>query len=52
MAGLLYLPRLFVYHAETVNNEEKKETFKLMEKRLYLYIMNPAMFFLGCLESY
>jgi putative membrane protein len=45
MAGLLYLPRLFVYHAETVNNEEKKETFKLMEKRLYLYIMNPAMFF-------
>jgi len=43
MAGLLYLPRLFVYHAETVNNEEKKETFKLMEKRLFFYIMNPAM---------
>ncbi len=43
MAGLLYLPRLFVYHAETVNNKEKKETFKLMEKRLFLYIMNPAM---------
>ena len=43
MAGLLYLPRLFVYHAETSNNNEKKETFKLMEKRLFLYIMNPAM---------
>ena len=43
MAGLLYLPRLFVYLAETNNNEGKKETFKLMEKRLFLYIMNPAM---------
>jgi putative membrane protein len=43
MAGLLYLPRLFVYHAETINNEEKTETFKLMEKRLFIYIMNPAM---------
>ena len=35
MAGLLYLPRLFVYHAETFNNEEKTITFKLMEKRLF-----------------
>jgi len=43
MAGLLYLPRLFVYHAETQKNEGQKETFKLMEKRLFLYIMNPAM---------
>ena len=43
MAGLLYLPRLFVYHAETSKNEEKKETFKLMEKRLFFYIMCPAM---------
>ena len=43
MAGLLYLPRIFVYHAETISNEEKKETFKLMEKRLFFYIMNPAM---------
>jgi putative membrane protein len=43
MAGLLYLPRIFVYHAETQNNEDKKETFKLMEKRLFFYIMNPAM---------
>jgi len=43
MAGLLYLPRIFVYHAETVNNKEKIETFKLMEKRLFIYIMSPAM---------
>ena len=43
MAGLLYLPRLFVYHAETTDNAETKETFKLMEKRLFFYIMNPAM---------
>ncbi len=43
MAGLLYLPRIFVYHAEAVNNDGKKETFKLMEKRLFFYIMNPAM---------
>ena len=43
MAGLLYLPRIFVYHAETVNNVGQSETFKLMERRLYFYIMNPAM---------
>ena len=43
MAGLLYLPRIFVYHAETVNNKDKKETFKIMEKRLFFYIMNPSM---------
>ena len=43
MAGLLYLPRIFVYHAETINNDGKKETFKLMEGRLFFYIMNPAM---------
>ena len=43
MAGLLYLPRIFVYHVE---NKEKKETtdiFILMERRLYNYIMRPAM---------
>ena len=43
MAGLLYLPRIFVYHVE---NSEKKETtkiFEVMEKRLYFYIMRPAM---------
>jgi len=43
MAGLLYLPRLFVYHSETINNVEQKETFKTMEKKLFFYIMNPAM---------
>jgi len=43
MAGLLYLPRIFVYHAETKENLGQSETFKLMEKRLYFYIMNPAM---------
>jgi putative membrane protein len=43
MAGLLYLPRLFVYHSETINNDEQKETFKIMEKKLFFYIMNPAM---------
>ena len=43
MAGLLYLPRIFVYHSETIQNNQQSETFKLMEKRLYFYIMNPAM---------
>ena len=43
MAGLLYLPRIFVYHAETKENIGQSETFKLMEKRLFFYIMNPAM---------
>ena len=43
MAGLLYLPRIFVYHAETKSNEGQNETFKIMEKRLFFYIMNPAM---------
>ena len=43
MAGLLYLPRIFVYHAETKENIGQSETIKLMEKRLYFYIMNPAM---------
>ena len=44
MAGLLYLPRIFVYHAETKeNNVEQKNTFITMEKKLYNYIMMPAM---------
>ena len=43
MAGLLYLPRIFVYHAE--NNEDKKisSVFKIMEKKLFFFIMTPAM---------
>ncbi len=43
MAGMLYLPRLFVYHANKNNTKEMNETFELMEKRLLKYIMNPAM---------
>ena len=43
MAGLLYLPRIFVYHADTKENTEQKETFKTMERKLFFYIMNPAM---------
>jgi putative membrane protein len=43
MAGLLYLPRLFVYHAEAAPGSEKSETFKVMERRLLRGIMNPAM---------
>ena len=42
MAGLLYLPRIFVYHSET-DKHEVKETFKIMEKRLFVFIMNPSM---------
>ena len=42
MAGLLYLPRIFVYHSEAIH-ESQKEVFKTMEKKLYNYIMMPAM---------
>ena len=43
MAGLLYLPRLFVYHADTPAGSEMSETFKIMERRLLRAIMVPAM---------
>ena len=43
MAGLLYLPRIFVYHSEKSKNKTISETFKVMERRLFFYIMNPAM---------
>ena len=43
MAGLLYLPRIFVYHAENSEKKEATEIFEIMEKRLYFYIMRPAM---------
>jgi protoporphyrinogen IX oxidase len=43
MAGMLYLPRLFVYHAGAVNGSELSETFKVMERRLLKAIMTPAM---------
>lgn len=45
MAGLLYLPRLFVYHSESEPGSLQSETFKVMERRLFWGIMNPAMFF-------
>ena len=43
MAGLLYLPRIFVYHSENLKNNKISKTFKIMEKKLYFYIMMPAM---------
>lgn len=43
MVGLLYLPRLFVYHSENITNKDITLTFKIMEYRLYRFIMNPAM---------
>jgi putative membrane protein len=43
MAGLLYLPRLFVYHAESKVGSEQSETFKVMERRLLRLIATPAM---------
>ena len=43
MAGLLYLPRIFVYHSENSSEIKTSEIFKIMEKKLYFYIMTPAM---------
>ena len=43
MAGLLYLPRIFVYHAENNSELKTSEIFKIMEKKLFFYIMSPAM---------
>ena len=43
MAGMLYLPRLFVYHADAVAGSAQSETFKVMERRLLKFIMTPAM---------
>ena len=46
MAGLLYLPRIFVYHSDAVVNNKSSDLisiFKIMERRLFIYIMNPAM---------
>ena len=43
MAGLLYLPRIFVYHVENIDDHNSKKIFQLMEKKLYFYIMMPAM---------
>jgi len=43
MAGLLYLPRIFVYHVENLKDKKTSLTFKTMERKLYFYIMTPAM---------
>ena len=43
MAGLLYLPRIFVYHAENSSEKKTSEIFKIMERKLFFYIMTPAM---------
>jgi protoporphyrinogen IX oxidase len=46
MVGLLYLPRIFVYHSEAISNNKSEDlisTFKIMERKLFIYIMNPAM---------
>ena len=43
MVGLLYLPRLFVYHNESMQKSDLDKTFLIMEYRLYHYIMNPAL---------
>ena len=52
MAGLLYLPRLFVYHHETEAGSEASERFKTMEMRLFTIIMNPAMMLAWALGLY
>ena len=43
MAGLLYLPRIFVYHAENIENINSSNIFKTMERKLFYYIMTPTM---------
>ena len=45
MAGLLYLPRIFVYHVENKEKKEATNIFEVMEKKLFYYIMRPAMIF-------
>ena len=45
MAGLLYLPRIFVYHVENKEKKEATSIFEVMERKLFFYIMRPAMIF-------
>ena len=45
IAGLLYLPRIFVYHVENKEKKEATDIFEVMERRLFFYIMRPAMVF-------
>ena len=44
MAGLLYLPRIFVYHSENIQQKNTSDIFKIMERKLFNYIMMPSMF--------
>lgn len=52
MAGLLYMPRLFIYHSDAPPGSEQSETFKVMEQRLLKVIMNPAMMITWVLGLY
>jgi putative membrane protein len=52
MAGMLYLPRLFVYHCEAEIGSKQSETFKVMERRLLKAIINPAMILTWLLGLY
>jgi putative membrane protein len=55
MAGMLYMPRLFMYHTKTEKNSEMDKTFQIMERRLLRLIMNPAMimtYIFGLLTAY
>jgi protoporphyrinogen IX oxidase len=52
MAGMLYLPRLFVYHVDAVKGSSQSETFKVMERRLLKVIMTPAMIVVWVLGLY
>jgi putative membrane protein len=45
LAGLLYLPRIFVYHVENKEKKEATDIFEVMERKLFFYIMRPAMIF-------
>lgn len=52
MAGMLYLPRLFIYHTDAAPGSVQSETFKVMERRLLRLIMTPAMIISWCLGLY
>ncbi len=52
MAGLLYLPRIFVYHSQVLPNSESDKIFQIMEKKLLRFIMNPAMIIVICCGLY
>jgi putative membrane protein len=51
MAGMLYLPRLFVYHAAAAKNSSESETFKVMERKLERFIMLPALILTGFIHA-